>query len=48
MSKVRVHNFVVTLDGYASGEGQSLDAAFGHAHKEFLHWFGEIRIWRAQ
>ena len=46
MSKVRVHNFVVTLDGYASGEGQSLDAAFGHAHKEFLHWFGEIRIWR--
>ena len=46
MSKERVHNFVVSLDGYASGEGQGLDAAFGHAHKEFLHWFGEIRIWR--
>lgn len=46
MSKVRVHNFVVSLDGFASGEGQSLDAAFGHAQKEFLHWFGEIRVWR--
>jgi dihydrofolate reductase len=46
MSKVRVHNFVVSLDGYASGEGQNLDAAFGHAQKEFLHWFSEIRIWR--
>ena len=32
MSKLRVHNMVVTLDGFATGEGQSLDAAFGHAH----------------
>src|SRR5262245_23029656 len=48
MSKVRAHSIVVSLDGYASGEGQSLEAAFGHAQKEFLHWFRKIRIWRGQ
>ena len=46
MSKLRVHNFVVSLDGYASGEGQSINAAFGHAQREFLDWFGKLRIWR--
>jgi dihydrofolate reductase len=46
MSKLRVHNFVVSLDGYASGEGQSTDAAFGHAQREFLDWFGKLRTFR--
>ena len=46
MSVLRVHNLVVSLDGYATGEGQSLDAAFGHAHQEFMEWFGKLRIWR--
>jgi dihydrofolate reductase len=46
MSKLRVHNFVVSLDGYASGEGQSKEAAFGHAQREFLDWFRKLRIWR--
>jgi hypothetical protein len=46
MSKLRVHNFVVSLDGYASGEAQSIDAAVGHAQREFLDWFGKLRIWR--
>lgn len=46
MSKLRVHNFVVSLDGYATGEGQTTEAAFGNAQKEFLAWFGRIRIWR--
>jgi hypothetical protein len=31
MSLVRVHNFGVSLDGYSTGEGQTLDAPFGHA-----------------
>lgn len=31
MSRVRVHNFSVSLDGFGSGEGQSLEASFGHA-----------------
>jgi dihydrofolate reductase len=46
MPKLRVHNFVVSLDGYAAGDGQSTDAAFGHAQREFLDWFSKIRIWR--
>ena len=46
MSKLRVHNLVVSLDGYATGEGQSLEAAFGHAQREFMEWFGKLRIWR--
>ena len=46
MSKLRVHNFVVSLDGYASGEGQSKAAGFGHAQREFLDWFAKLRIWR--
>ena len=46
MSKVRVHNFVVSLDGYATGEDQTIEAPFGHAQEEFQRWFGRIRIWR--
>jgi hypothetical protein len=46
VSKLRVHNLVVSLDGFATGEGQSLDAAFGHAQQAFMEWFGKIRIWR--
>ena len=30
VSRVRVHNFSVSLDGFGTGEGQSLEAAFGH------------------
>jgi hypothetical protein len=46
VSKLRVHNLVVSLDGFATGEGQSLEAAFGHAQQAFMEWFGKIRIWR--
>jgi hypothetical protein len=28
---VRVHNMFVSSDGYAAGEGQSLERPFGHA-----------------
>lgn len=31
MSRVRVHNFSVSPDGFGTGEGQKLDAPFGHA-----------------
>jgi hypothetical protein len=31
MSLARVHNFSVSLDGFGTGEGQTLDAPFGHA-----------------
>jgi dihydrofolate reductase len=46
MAQLRVHNFVLSLDGYATGEGQSTDAGFGHAQAEFLDWFAKLRIWR--
>lgn len=46
MSKLRVHNFVVSPDGYATGHGRSTEAAFGSAQKEFLTWFEKARIWR--
>jgi dihydrofolate reductase len=30
MSRVRVHNLTISLDGYGSGEPQTVDAPFGH------------------
>lgn len=38
MSKVRVHGFSVSLDGYGTGEGQSLEAPFGHAGHRLHQW----------
>lgn len=46
MPKLRVHNFLVTLDGYATGDDQNLQAAFGTAQPEFMPWFDTMRIWR--
>jgi hypothetical protein len=37
MAKARVHNLLVTLDGFSTGEGQNLNAAFGHAQEQFQH-----------
>jgi dihydrofolate reductase len=31
MSQVRVHNFSISLDGFGTGEGLTVDAPFGHA-----------------
>ena len=38
MSRVRVHNFTVSLDGFATGDGQSLEAPFGHAGRRLMEW----------
>jgi dihydrofolate reductase len=46
MSCVRVHRLSVSLDGYASGEGQRLDAPFGHAGGRLLAWFDTTRTFR--
>lgn len=43
MSRVRVHNMSVSLDGFATGEGQSLDAPFGHAGMRLHEWFFPTR-----
>jgi dihydrofolate reductase len=34
-----VHNLGISLDGYATGEGQSLEAPFGHAGTRLMEWF---------
>jgi dihydrofolate reductase len=47
MSMLRVHNFVVTLDGYSTGEDRSTQAAFGTAQTEFSPWFGKAHVWRS-
>lgn len=39
MARVRVHNFSVSLDGFATGEGQSAEAPFGHAGERLHEWF---------
>jgi dihydrofolate reductase len=47
MSRVRVHNFSVSLDGYGTGEGQSLESPFGHASGRLMTWFFGTRTFRA-
>lgn len=39
MPLARAHNIAVSLDGFATGEGQSLDAPFGHAGMRLMEWF---------
>lgn len=43
MSKVRVHNFSVSLDGFGAGEGQTLERPFGHADMRLMDWFKATR-----
>jgi dihydrofolate reductase len=47
MSQVRVHNFSVSLDGFGTGEGQSLGEPFGHAGPRLHEWFFPTRTFRA-
>jgi dihydrofolate reductase len=47
MSLVRVHNFSVSLDGFATGEGQSLQAPFGHAQQRLMQWAFGTRTFTA-
>ena len=47
MSQVRVHNFAVSLDGYGTGEGQRLEAPFGHADTRLTQWFFGTRTFHA-
>jgi dihydrofolate reductase len=36
---VRVHNFGVSVDGFATGADQAMDAPFGHAGLRLVDWF---------
>jgi dihydrofolate reductase len=46
MSRVRVHNFSISLDGFGTGEGQSLETPFGHAGNRLHEWFFPTRTFR--
>ncbi|WP_020141742.1 dihydrofolate reductase family protein [Terracoccus sp. 273MFTsu3.1] len=45
MSRTRIHNFSISLDGFATGEPQSLEAPFGHAGHKLHHWMMRTQYW---
>lgn len=45
MSRTRVHNFAISLDGFGTGEPQSLEAPFGHAGHRMHEWMMATRFW---
>jgi dihydrofolate reductase len=46
MSLARVQFFSVSLDGFGTGEGLSLEAPFGHAGDRLHEWMFLTRWWR--
>src|SRR5436305_9603280 len=48
MSRVRIHNFSVSLDGFGTGEGLSLEEPFGHAGHRLHEWFFPTASFRSQ
>lgn len=38
MSRVHVHNFSISLDGFGTGEGLTLESPFGHAGHRLHEW----------
>ena len=47
MSRTRVHSFAISLDGFATGEGQSLESPFGHAGHRLHGWMFATRFGHA-
>ena len=47
MSQVRVHNFSISLDGFGTGDGITLDAPFGHAGERLHEWMFATGFWRS-
>ncbi|HKY49493.1 MAG TPA: dihydrofolate reductase family protein [Acidimicrobiia bacterium] len=45
MSIARVHNFSISLDGFATGEGLSLESPFGHAGERLHEWMLATAFW---
>ena len=45
MSRARVQHVSVSLDGFATGEGLSLEAPFGHAGERLHEWMFVTRWW---
>ncbi len=45
MSRTRIHNLAISLDGFATGEPQSAEAPFGHAGERLHEWMFATRFW---
>lgn len=45
MSLTRIHNFSISLDGFATGEPQTLETPFGHAGERLHAWMIGTRYW---
>jgi dihydrofolate reductase len=48
MPRARIHNFSISLDGFATGEPQSAEAPFGHAGHRLHDWMFATRFWAQQ
>jgi dihydrofolate reductase len=44
MTRTRIHNLSVSLDGFAAGEGQAPDAPMGHAGRRLVEWLIATRF----
>ena len=47
MSQVRVHNFSISLDGFGTGDGLTLEAPFGHAGERLHEWMLATRFFHS-
>ena len=46
MSKLRVHTFSISIDGYGAGPNQDLEHPLGVGGPELFDWFFHTRTWR--
>ncbi len=46
MSKLRVHSFGLSIDGYGAGPGQDLENPLGIGGPDLMEWFFRTRAWR--
>jgi len=44
LTRTRIHNLSISLDGFATGEGLALDAPFGHAGHRLHQWMFATRF----
>jgi len=44
MTRTRIHNLSISLDGFAAGEGQAPDAPMGHAGRRLAEWLFATRF----
>jgi dihydrofolate reductase len=47
MSRLRVHSFAMSLDGFSAGPDQDLQHPLGVNGPELMEWFFPTRTWRA-